>query len=144
VICQHWTQALCDDTSKNLVIRVEECNGAVVFGVWFPCAFSRQTITPRFCCCDMFPAQNIWLMTSHRSTFMIAQLCESISRPSPSFLGAFSARPLVWLGISPLARMAPRAFPHPKYATRSGLPPSIFPRWLLSPQLCRTCSVQTL
>ena len=36
MICQHWTQALCDNPSKNLVVRVQECDGAVVFWCLVP------------------------------------------------------------------------------------------------------------
>jgi hypothetical protein len=56
----------------------------------------------------------------------------------------FPARPLVLLGLPPLARMATPAFPHTKYAARSVLHPSIFPRWHRSPLLCRKFSVETL
>ena len=69
------------------------CDGAIVFWCLVPLRFRQTNYPPRFCCCDMFPAHNIWLMTSHRSSFMIAQLCEENSRPSPSFSGAFFRPP---------------------------------------------------
>ena len=91
-----------------------------------PCAFSRQIITPRFCCCEMFPAQNIWLMTSHRSSFMIAQLWNRIRALVHHFQVPFTAHPIVWLSVTPLAQRSNRTFPHTKFRDRSGLPPLIF------------------
>ena len=38
-------------------------------------------------------AQNIWLMTSYRSSFMIAKLCELKLSPIPPFPGAFFLPP---------------------------------------------------